>query len=91
MNDQTLPPPLPENHLVREGAGAQFAGDEFGRLFNEWLVKHGAVGIYRTCGNCVHMTRDPDPAFCQLFHVTPPISVIVKGCDQHEDNVNIPF
>jgi len=80
-----------ENHPIRAGEGSEPASRDLGRRLNEWFVEFGAVGIYRTCGNCVYMTQDPDPVACQKFNVVPPISVVLKGCDYHKDNAAVPF
>jgi len=57
---------------------------------NVWLTSHGPNAIFRTCMSCTNMVQD-GPAFCRLYNVTPPVAVILAGCDKHNDGEEIPF
>jgi len=68
--------------------------DEFGNALAEALMdiftQHGPSAMFRNCDNCFHMSEQ-GPAHCSKFNATPPASVIVVGCDQHDDKEDIPF
>ena len=68
--------------------------DEFGNALATSLMdtftQFGPSAIFRNCDNCRHMTEQ-GAAFCSKFNATPPASVIVVGCDQHDDKEDVPF
>lgn len=66
------------------------AGNKLADALNTWLTESGPSVIYKNCDNCIHMSEN-GPAFCSKFNATPPASVIVVGCDQHDDKEDIPF
>ncbi len=67
----------------------QASGDLAGSL-NNWFTRWGPSTIFKNCDNCKHMVEN-GPAFCALYQMTPPASVIVSGCPQHDDKEEIPF
>ena len=75
---------------VRAGEGSHAASHALSALLNQWFSNYGPSDVYVTCGNCKHMTEQ-GPAFCSLYNMTPPVSVIVAGCPSHEDKEEIPF
>lgn len=68
--------------------------DQFGNALATSLMavftEYGPSAIFRNCDNCRHMTEN-GAAFCSKFNATPPASVIVVGCDQHDDKEDTPF
>lgn len=77
-------------YQVRKSPGSDPSSAALGELLNEWLTKWGPSEIYRTCENCKFMSEQ-GPAFCGLYQMTPPASVIVAGCPSHDDKQDIPF
>ena len=67
---------------------------DFGNAMAEGLMKaftdFGPSAVFRNCDNCRHMTED-GPAVCNKYGMTPPASVIVVGCDEHDDKEDVPF
>lgn len=76
---------------VRTGPGSEAANHELGNLLNQWLENSGPNGLFRTCASCRRMARTPAPAFCHLYNVTPPIDVLLAGCDRHSDEMEPPL
>lgn len=74
----------------RHGAGGDDSSMGLSRALNGWLEEFGAVGIFRTCGSCIHSVKE-GPAACSLFQATPPVAVILSGCENYEDEHEIPF
>lgn len=68
--------------------------DEFGNQLAGALMdvftSAGPSAMFRNCDNCRHMVED-GPALCTKYNMTPPASVIVVGCDEHDDKEEIPF
>jgi len=73
------------NHPMRDGPAAMPAAEAVALFLHNWLAEYGAVTFYRSCASCVHMAQDPEPAYCRLFAGTPPVGVVIKGCDSHQD------
>lgn len=57
---------------------------------NRWFEGYGPNAIFKSCANCRHMSEE-GPAFCSKFKATPPASVIIVGCPEHDDNEDVPF
>ena len=68
----------------------QNLASKLGGALNEWLEDSGAAAIFRTCESCKHMQKQGAPV-CAKFKATPPVGVIVKGCDHHDDEAEIPY
>lgn len=66
------------------------ASNALANALNDWFVGYGPSVVYKNCDNCRHMTED-GPAFCSKYGATPPASVIVVGCPDHDDKEDIPF
>lgn len=77
-------------HRIRTGPGSEEASLDLSGKLNEWLERSGPNGLFRTCGSCRQMQRT-GPAHCLMFRATPPIDVILAGCDRHEDEAVAPF
>ena len=75
---------------VRNGPGSEASSYDLSGLLNKWLRTHGPSEIFQTCENCRHMSEQ-GPAFCALYQMTPPASVIVGGCPSHDDKHEVPF
>lgn len=76
---------------MRVGTEAvQETGMALSKLLNKWFEDSGPSAIYRNCDNCRHMVENA-PAHCTKFNATPPASVIVVGCPDHDDKESIPF
>jgi len=82
-------------YALREGPGAEASNSHLSRALNEWLTKAGPSELYRTCASCRQMRRGENgaqvPAHCDRFGVAPPIDIIMRGCDQHEDEAIAPY
>lgn len=76
---------------VRSGPGAESSSLDLSGKLNEWLERSGPDGLFRTCGSCRQMARDPSPAYCHRYGMTPPLSVIMTGCDAHDDECVAPL
>lgn len=74
---------------IREGDGAHASSHDLSCALNKWLTTHG-TNIVKNCGNCRHMAQD-GPASCGRYKSTPPIQIIMRGCDLHEDESDVPF
>jgi hypothetical protein len=80
------------NHFpIRTGPGADEAGVELSQKLNEWLEHSGPSALFRTCQSCKQMKRENAPAFCDRWQMTPPVDIIMRGCDFHEDEAIAPF
>lgn len=75
---------------VREGEGARESGFALSVALNNWLTTSGPVEIFRTCGSCRNMQKQ-GAAYCSWFQATPPVEVILKGCEKHDDEHEVPF
>lgn len=71
-------------YVLRESAAANEATNELSYRIASWFRLVGADSVVRTCSTCSHMAR-VGPAVCELAQVTPPIDVIMSGCDKYED------
>jgi hypothetical protein len=76
---------------VRTGPGSEGASADLSAKLNEWLERSGALGLFRTCGNCRHMAHAPHQPTCALYQSIPPVDVILAGCDAHVDEAEPPF
>lgn len=81
---------LLDHHVIRTGPGADEASTELSQKLNDWLQHSGPKALFRTCQSCNQM-RKQGPAHCDRFNMTPPIDVLMKGCDYHEDEAVAPF
>jgi len=59
-----------------------------GAMIN-WLANTDPVDIWPTCATCSHL--DTDDRTCKKYGAQPPVSVVVKGCEQYTDSFEIPF
>lgn len=75
---------------VRNNAGGADASFALSKALNEWFEQFGPTGLFRTCGNCRNMAKTGDPV-CALYNRIPPIDVIMTGCENHDDEHDIPF
>lgn len=57
------------------------------KLANLIVERMSDEGYFRTCCNC--KAWDEQHEVCKKYNVQPPARVIVKGCEDHSDN--IPF
>lgn len=71
-------------YILRDSPAASEATNELSIRIANWFRLVGADAVVRTCATCSHMTR-VGPAVCELAQVTPPIDVIMSGCDKYED------
>lgn len=81
------------NNLARMRTGTvtvEESGNALAEALNKWFVETGPSNLYKNCDNCRHMVEG-GPAFCTKFNATPPASVIVVGCPDHDDKEEIPF
>lgn len=70
------------------GAGYQ-AKSDLNNLVEEWALKN-AHEIRRSCASCTYAHRS-GPFKCSKYDATPPIDVIMNGCDGYSDCDDIPF
>lgn len=56
------------------------------QLFYAFIDACEAAGYFRNCTGCCNWNSEGE--ICRKFNVRPPISIIVKGCEQYEE---IPF
>ncbi|QWY83388.1 hypothetical protein [Rhizobium phage RHph_X3_2] len=78
-------------YKLREGTHETNAASEaLGEALNRWFTDFGPSPIFRTCESCRFMARG-GPAFCQRYNMTPPVEVIMAGCDAYEDQGQLPF
>lgn len=48
--------------------------------------------VQRSCINCHHFDQSlPTLEVCKKFQKRPPATIIVNGCDAHDDVYDIPF
>lgn len=69
---------------LRDSPAATEATNELSIRIANWFRLVGADTVVRTCASCRNMSR-VGPAVCELAQVTPPIDVIMSGCDKYED------
>jgi hypothetical protein len=81
---------ISEQYPVRQGPGSEQSSMDLSRALNEWLGSSGPSALFRTCGSCRQMEHT-GPAFCKLFNMTPPVDIILKGCEEHQDEMELPF
>ena len=72
-------------YKLRSRPAADESSSELGDLLVIWLQKGGPDAMFRTCNNCSFMSKGNEPAFCNLFKMTPPAHVIINGCEKHAD------
>jgi hypothetical protein len=72
------------HNALRSDMATREAGLAFGKALNDWFVKHGPTAIYKTCATCQFM-RQTGSALCEKYNATPPVSVIMTGCDEYRD------
>lgn len=65
------------------------AKNDLNKLVEEWALKN-ADKIKRSCASCTYAMRE-GPFRCQAYGATPPIDVIMNGCDGYSDVNDIPF
>ncbi len=80
----------PLYQLRTSGGSLEDSGNELSRLLNTWLTTYGPPTIFKTCQSCKHMSEE-GPAYCDLWKVTPPATVIIAACPSHQDKEEIPF
>lgn len=76
--------------LRTDGGSLADAGNALSESLNKWMTDFGPSVLFKTCENCKHMSEQ-GPAFCSLWNVTPPASVILSACPSHQDKEEIPF
>ena len=74
---------------MRKDEFTQAASGELGVAISSWLNENGAIGLFRTCGNCANLGSDDRT--CSKFGAQPPVSVVLQGCDAHVDKEEIPY
>lgn len=67
--------------VLRSADATQAASADLSSMFNNWFAVHGPMGTFRTCASCKHMPQ-VGPAVCGIAGTTPPIGVIMRGCDK---------
>lgn len=82
---------MTSKYETRKGPGADLANRQLSELLNTWLTTQGPSPIFKTCASCRHMPIGNMPAFCELYKMVPPASVIISGCSSHDDSEDIPF
>jgi len=55
----------------------------------DWAVKNGDK-LRRSCASCTYAHRT-GPFKCAVYRVTPPLDVIMNGCDSYSDYDQLPF
>ncbi len=80
----------PKPYQLREGGASDDASIALSVALNNWFTSYGPSVIFKTCENCKFMAEN-GPAYCSLWNVTPPASVICSGCPSHQDKQEIPF
>ena len=55
-------------------------------LFYAFIDACEAAGYFRNCTGCCYW--DGHKEWCKKYDVRPPVSVIVKGCEEYEE---VPF
>jgi len=60
--------------------------DKVYKAFQRFIDACHAEGWFRNCTGCCNW--DDKKEICLKFNVRPPVSVIVKGCEEYEE---IPF
>ena len=76
--------------LRTEGGSLADASNQLAEALNTWLTTYGPPVIFKTCVSCKHMAEE-GPAYCSLWNVTPPASVVIGACPSHQDKEEIPF
>lgn len=56
----------------------------FAQSINNWFKGVGPTAIYKTCATCQFM-RQHGSAFCEKVNMTPPVAVIMTGCEAYRD------
>lgn len=79
------------NYRVRPSPGADESSNALSVALNKWFTDYGPSDIFVTCENCYHMTEAPLAAYCALYQMTPPATVICAGCPSHKDKAEVPF
>jgi len=74
---------------MRKDQFTQQAAGDLGANISSWLNENGAIGLFRTCGNCARLGADDRT--CEVFGAQPPVSVVLVGCDSHVDKEEAPF
>lgn len=72
----------------QSGESYQALGD-LQRTVETWALKN-ADKLKRSCASCTYAVRS-GPFKCAVYLVTPPINVIMTGCDAYSDHDDIPF
>lgn len=82
--------PLRSDTNAVTNATNQNLASKLGGALNEWLEDSGPSAIFRTCESCNFMSKK-GPALCGKFNMTPPVGVIMTGCNHHVDEAEIPL
>lgn len=64
-------------------------GAQVEQVLNEWVANIDLIQTIQTCASCLHMSTDRKT--CKKFNAVPPCDVVVQGCDDYSDNLDIPF
>lgn len=74
---------------LRSTVMAGQARSDLNNAVQSWALEN-ADKIRRSCANCVYANKS-GPFICSKYLVTPPLDVIMNGCDGHSDIDDIPF
>lgn len=80
---------LKKKKTLRANALAYSAKVDLHVAITDWARKN-TVELTRSCSSCVYAVKD-GPFRCALYNATPPIDVIMDGCDSYFDIDDIPF
>ena len=69
---------------LRSERATDTASADLSQLFNNWFKVQGPTAIFKTCASCQFMPK-VGAARCEKFNATPPIDVIMRGCDNYQD------
>lgn len=75
--------------MPRTSGESYQAQSDLNNLVQDWALKN-ADKLRRSCVSCTYAVRS-GPFKCAVYSITPPIDVIMNGCDSFSDNDDIPF
>ncbi len=75
--------------IPREGIESFQAQNDLNNLVQAWALKN-ADKIKRSCASCTYAMHE-GPFKCCVYSITPPLDVIMNGCDSYSNTDDIPF
>lgn len=73
---------------LRKSKETDEAAQELSFRIASWLRIVGPTAVIQTCATCKHMAR-VGPAMCELSKKTPPIEIIMRGCNKYADELDL--